>query len=117
MRRPLVAVSTALLLLAGCKFSEVKADATVHISGRALSASGAPLAGVDVRLFKEADLGEALTGIVVGLASLGTVCLLPDPPPLCQQAHTATTDSSGRYTFTLRGADVQGTLGTESTLD
>ena len=106
-----------LVVATGCKFSSVKPNETVRISGRALNASGAPLAGVQVRLFKEADLGEALTGIVLTIGSLGTVCLLPGAPPVCRQAHTATTDSAGHYALTLEGADVQGTLGTESTLD
>lgn len=110
-------VCAVLLLLTSCRFSHVKPDETVHISGRALSASGAPLAGVEVRLYKEADLGEALTGIVLTLGTLGSVCLLPGAPPVCRQAHTATTDSAGNYTFTLKGSDVQGTLDTESTLD
>lgn len=117
MRRPLSAVLAVLVLTAGCRFSHVKADEMVHISGRALSTSGAPLAHAKVQLFKEADLGEALTGIVLTIGSLGTVCLLPGAPPVCRQAHVATTDSAGNYTFTLEGADVQGTLGTESTLD
>jgi len=117
MLRPVAVVFAVALLATSCRFSHVKADETVHISGRALSASGTPLAQVQVRLFKEADLGEALTGIVLAIGSLGTVCLLPTAPPVCRQAHVATTDSAGNYTFTLEGADVQGTLGTESTLD
>lgn len=120
MRRCLLLVllvTTVATLAAGCRFSKVNAKATVHISGRAVSASGAPLAGVQVRLFKEADLGEALTGIVLALGSLGTICLLPAAPAICRQARVATTAADGSYTFTLSGADTQGTLGTESTLD
>jgi hypothetical protein len=117
MRKPLAVVSAVLALSTGCRFSDIKADETVHIAGRALSASGAPLAGVEVRLFKEADLFEAVTGIVLAIGTLGSICLLPDAPPVCRQAHVATTDSAGNYTFTLTGADVQGTLGTEATLD
>jgi hypothetical protein len=120
MRRCLLLVSLAAVvatLASGCRFSKVNAQATVHISGRAVSASGAPLANVQVRLFKEADLGEALTGIVLALGSLGTICLLPAAPAICRQARVATTGADGSYTFTLSGADTQGTLGTESTLD
>jgi hypothetical protein len=117
MRKTFAVVSVLLLVITGCRFSDIKSDETVHISGRALSASGAPLAGVQVRLFKEADLFEAVTGIVLAIGSLGSVCLLPDAPAVCRQAHVATTDADGKYSFTLTGADVQGTLGTEATLD
>jgi hypothetical protein len=117
MGTPLPLLLVVLSLTAGCRFSHVKSKETVHISGRALGASGAPLADAQVRLFKEADLGEALTGIVLAIGSLGSVCLLPGAPPVCRRARVATTDSNGRYTFTLSGADTQGTLGTEATLD
>jgi hypothetical protein len=117
MRRGLLIFVVACAALSGCKFSKVDANATVHISGRALAASGRPLAGAEVRLFKEADLGEALTGIVLTIGTLGSVCLLPGAPAVCRQAQTATTAADGTYTFTLKGSDTQGTLGTEATLD
>jgi hypothetical protein len=111
----------ALLLLVaiactGCRFSKVASDATVVVSGRALDARGHPLAGVTVRLYKQADLGEALLGTVVTLGTLGADCLLPVAPAVCHRARTTTTDPDGRYRFRLTGADTQGTLGTESTL-
>lgn len=117
MRRGILIVLAVCAALSGCKFSKVDPNATVHVSGRALSASGRPLADVEVRLFKEADLGEALTGIVLAIGTLGSVCLLPDAPEVCRQAQTATTGADGRYAFTLKGSDTQGTLGTEATLD
>jgi len=94
----------------------VAPDATVVVSGRALDAAGHPLTGATVRLYKQADLGEALLGTVVTLGMLGADCLLPVAPTVCHRARTATTDEDGRYRFRLAGADTQGTLGTESTL-
>jgi hypothetical protein len=112
------ALFTALsLALTGCSFSSVDPDAPVRISGRALDATGAPLAGAKVLLFKQADLGEVLFGTVLAVGSLSTICLLPDPPALCRKARTATADQDGRYHFELTGEDTQGTLGTESTLN
>ncbi|MCU1657397.1 MAG: LigA protein [Pseudonocardiales bacterium] len=104
-------------VLTGCTFSKVNANATVVVSGRALTARGSPLAGVQVRLFKEADLGEALVGIVLAVGTLGTMCLLPAAPAICRRARVATTDAGGGYTFTLKGSDTQGLIGTEAALD
>ena len=112
------AVLMALSLTAiGCSVSDVDPDATVHISGRALDAKGRPLSGAKVLLFKQADLGEILIGTTLAIGTLSTICLLPDPPAVCNQATTATTDQNGRYEFELKGSDTQGTLGTESTLN
>ena len=107
----------ALLTATGCHFSHVDPNADITVSGRALDASGKPLANTKVRLFKEADFGEAVIGIVFTLGTLGSVCLLPNAPTVCRRAKTATTDASGQFTFKLKGSDTQGLIGTESTLD
>jgi hypothetical protein len=113
----LVAPVVICAALSGCTFSKVDANATIHISGRALDANGAPLANAAVRLFKEADLGEAVVGVVLAIGSLGTVCLLPNAPAVCRQAHLATTDANGNYQYALKGSDTQGLIGDEATLD
>jgi hypothetical protein len=105
------------LAAAGCSQSQVDANATVVISGRALDAGGAPLAGAKVLLVKDADLGEVVFGAVLAVGSLGTVCLLPDPPALCRKAHRATTGADGTYRFEVKGSDTQGMVGNESTLN
>jgi hypothetical protein len=111
-------VFVALCLTAtGCTFSDVDPDATVHVSGRALDASGKPLAGARVLLFKEANLGEVLLGSALVIGTLSTVCLLPEPPGICREARVEETDEDGRYEFELEGSDTQGSLGTEATLN
>jgi len=117
MRRVPTLFAALSLAVAGCSTSSVDPDATVHISGRALDASGRPLSGATVLLFKEADIGEVVVGTVLAIGTLSTVCLLPDPPAVCRKARTTTADEDGRYEFELRGSDTQGTLGTESTLN
>ena len=117
MRRLAWLLAALSLLATGCQFSKVNPQATVTITGRAVRADGSALAGVTVRLFKEADLGEAIVGIVLTLGSLGSVCLLPDAPAVCSQARTATTAADGAYRFTIKGADTQGLIGTEATMD
>ena len=111
------ALAAALCLtVTGCSTSDIDPDATVRISGRALDAAGEPLSGASVLLFKQADVGEVLLGTALTIGTLSTICLLPEPPAVCNEAHTATTDESGRYDYELKGSDTQGTLGTESTL-
>src|SRR5690348_4704015 len=117
MRRLSAVVASLSVAVTGCSFSKVDPNADVSISGTALSASGQPLAHTTVLLFKQADIGGVLFGGILALGSLGTVCLLPDAPAVCNKARTATTDSAGRYHFDLKGEDTQGTLGTEATLN
>lgn len=121
MRKLPALALTALLLpafvLTGCHFSKVNANERVHVAGRALDASGKPLAGATVLLFKEADLGEFLFGTVEALSTLGTICLLPQAPTICAKARSTQTDRDGNYSFDLTGADTQGSIGTEAALD
>ncbi|MFL6158278.1 MAG: discoidin domain-containing protein [Marmoricola sp.] len=110
-------VASLSVLACGCSFSKVDPNASVVVSGTALTAAGRPLANTKVLLFKQADIGGVLFGGILALGSLGTVCLLPDAPAICNKARTATTDASGRYHFDLKGEDTQGSLGTEATLN
>lgn len=117
MRRVPAVLLGLSLAATGCSFSSVDPDAEVRVSGRALDASGKPLAGARVLLVKQADIGEVLFGSILAVGTLSTICYLPDPPALCAKAKTATADADGGYTFTLAGEDTQGTLGTESTMN
>lgn len=116
MRRWL-ALAIPLVLCASCTFSKVNPQATVVISGRALGPSGRPLVGAQVRLFKEADIGEALLGSVLAVGTLGLICALPGAPAPCRSSFAATTDTSGAYRFQLKGSDTQGLIGEVDSLD
>jgi hypothetical protein len=117
MRKMTTAVLAIALAGTGCRMSNVSSDASVQISGRALDASGKPLANAKVLFFKEADIGQVVVGAVFAIGSLGTVCLLPEAPSICAKARTTTTGSDGRYAFDLKGSDTQGSVGTEAVLD
>ncbi len=116
MRRVPALVAALSLAITGCSASDVDPDATVRITGRALDASGHPLSGAKVLLFKRADLGEIVIGTTLAIGTLSTICLLPEAPAVCGKARTATTAGNGRYEFELKGSDTQGTLGSEATL-
>jgi len=117
MGKTLSLFAALVVLVSGCSFSSVDPDADVTIEGRALDASGKPLANTDVLLFKQADIGEVIFGTVLAVGTLSTICLLPDPPAICDDAQRTSTDSNGRYEFELKGSDTQGTAGTESTMN
>lgn len=117
MRKTLPVLLAATLVVSSCSFSKVDPNATVTVSGSALAADGSPLAGAQVHVFAEADLADVVFGGVLALGTLGSVCLLPAAPTICHRGHTATTDSTGRFTLTLKGSDTQGLIGTEATLD
>lgn len=117
MRRVPALLAVATLAVTGCSFSSVDPDSSVQVTGRALDASGKPLADARVLLVRQADIGQVLFGTVLAVGTLSTVCLLPEPPAICAKARTATTDSEGRYHFEVKGADTQGSLGTEATMN
>lgn len=110
-------MSAVAALTTACTRSPVAPDATITISGHALAASGKPLASAQVHLYKEADFGEAIIGSTLLLGSLGGICLLPGAPAVCHQGRSATTDASGAYRFTIKGADTQGLVGDAATMD
>ena len=83
MRRVPAVLAALSLTVIGCSVSDVDPDATVRISGHALDARGRPLADTKVLLFKQADIGEILVGTTLAIGTLSTICLLPDPPAVC----------------------------------
>jgi hypothetical protein len=106
-----------LLVLASCTSSKLDPNANVTISGAARAQGGAPLSGASVVFYKQLDVGEVLAAALELTASLGTVCLLNPSATGCAGVRTATTDAQGTFSFSLKGSDTQGSLGTASTID
>ena len=106
----IVALVTAALLLAGCAASKLDADATVRVTGTVLDAAGQPARGADVALFKVADIGEVLVGATLAIGTLGASCFVPGGPAFCQDARKTTTDDSGKFSYSLKGSDTQGSV-------
>ena len=119
MARKIVAIVISSVLLAACGIQQSGLDAntTVTIAGKVV-ADGKPLAATKVVLLKELDLGEVVGGLFVTTASLGLACLSDHPPALCSNnAHLATTDLTGAFSFSVKGGQTQGSLGTASTME
>jgi len=103
MRRPLVLGIIAVLCVSSCGSDKVKTVATrsFYITGTALDASGRPLVGAQVRLLKEADIGDVgqslrREGLPAGTVALS--CLLPGGS-VCHSAHVAIANAVGNYGF------------------
>ena len=110
---------TLCLPLAACgvQGSGLDANTAVTISGKAIGADGKPQAGTKVVLLKELDLGEVVGGLFLTAASLGIACLADHPPALCaKNAHVATTNAGGSFSFAVKGSDTQGSFGVASTM-
>jgi len=117
-RRVLLAAGVALAVLAaGCTRSRISSDATVSVTGSVVTAAGAPVPGAKVALVKEADLGEVLGGLTLALSTLWLSCFVAHQPSFCARARRAATDGAGSFSYTLSGADTQGSIGNADTLD
>jgi hypothetical protein len=112
------ALGLALLLAAGaCTASKVNPGAVVTVTGSVQDADGRPAAGTQVLLFKEGDLGEVVTGLIVAIGTLGIACFTQQAPSFCARARRATSDSGGNFSFRLKGSDTQGSVGNADNFD
>lgn len=109
----LAIVATAATACGGA--SKLDRDADVSLTGTINDPEGKPLAGARVVLVKDVDFGEAVLGLPFVAGTLGTICLADPAPAVCSKSERATTDGDGNYTFTLKGRDTQGLVGTAST--
>ena len=108
----------AVITACGVQSSSIDPNATVSISGKALSVDGYPLANTKVVLVKELDLGESVGGLFVTAVTLGLACLADHPPALCaKNAHVATTDGNGAYSFSVKASDTTGSFEVASTME
>lgn len=101
----LLAAALVVPLVACGEESRVDPDATVVVSGRALTPAGSPLADRPVRLVSVSDADDAALGILtLGLGCAGDAC--------DDDVRTGVTDAAGRYRLELRGRDTQTAFGT-----
>jgi hypothetical protein len=103
----------ALVTIVACGTSKVADDATVTVKGRLSLPDGAPAAGITVGLMKQPGAFDALAEIGLTVTTVGLACLTRKVS-ICQGARKATTDSDGRFSFTMSGQDSKSTLGNPS---
>ena len=104
--------------LLACTQSEVGAGEDLTITGTISTPGGNPgVAGTEIGLLKVADLGELLVGGVLAAGTFGAVCLVDEPPAVCDDALRTTTGDSGGFRLEIKGRDTQGSLGQASDLD
>lgn len=108
--RALALLLGAVIVVGGCAQSRVDPDADISLTGSLARQDGAPAGGVEVILAKEADLLEGFSTVV----SLGLFCLVEELPSACGGMKRTQADDEGRFAFSLKGRDGQGTAGTAS---
>lgn len=111
------ALAVTLLATTGCTTSKVASDAAVTLTGSVQDANGIPVTGTRVVLLKEADFGEIFSGAVIAISTLGLSCLVGQAPSFCARAPHTTTDAAGSFSFHLKGADTQGSVGNADSFD
>lgn len=100
---PLLAIVVVVLGACGDQ-SRVDPAATVTVTGLVTDPGGAPAADRPVRLGTGVTVGEgAFAVLTVGLSCTSGAC--------SGNVRDATTDTAGRYAFTLKGADTQSSFG------
>ena len=113
MRRVACAAATLILTLGtACTFSRVKPNADVDIAGSVRTADAA-VPGVRLAMQREGDVGDVLLTV----ASIGFACVNgTDSPAICHHARFATTDSTGKFVYHVKGRDTQSTFGGSAVL-
>lgn len=93
------------MLASGCgETSRVDPNATLHVTGRAVTPIGSPLIHRAIRLGAGVPDDDAtLAVLTAGLACTGGRC--------SGTVFDSTTSATGGYSFTLRGKDTQGSFG------
>jgi hypothetical protein len=113
MRR-LVVVLLLATTLAACESSKLDRAADVVVSGRVLTAEGAPAGGAPVALVREPSIGEIFTGLLVVPLTFGLACL-GEPPAagLCRgrTVERTVTGADGTYRLNLTGRQTQTAFG------
>lgn len=115
MRTTVVAMGLSALLSAGGGIgcgpkSKIDPQSSVTLNGTIQTESGAPSAATDVKLIRHVDALQALGQAFVAIGSVGLACI-SGQLDICKAFEVSTTAGDGGYTFALRGADTQGSVG------
>jgi hypothetical protein len=106
-----------LSVTAACTASKLSANAQARLTGQVLDEAGSAVSGAQLALFKEGDLGEVAIGATLAVGTLGLACLTAQSPTVCAPIRKGLSGADGRFTFTLKGRDTQGTLNNADNFD
>ncbi len=116
MRTTVVATLLAALLAAvvgagGCgPKSQIDPHASVTLKGTIQSEAGAPSAATPVKLIRHPDALQAIGEVFVAVGSVGLACIA-GRLDICSSFEDSTSAGDGGYSFAMRGADTQGSVG------
>ena len=115
MRTTVVAAALAAFVTAGSggcgPKSQIDPHASVTLNGTLQAQSGAASAATEVKLIRHPDALQAIGELFVAVGSVGLACL-SGRLDICSSFEDSTTGADGGYTFAMRGADTQGSVGT-----
>lgn len=115
MRTTVVAAAVTALVIAGgaggCgPKSQIDPHSSVTLNGTIQTESGGASAATSVKLIRHPDALQALGEVFVAIGSVGLACI-SGQLDICSSFEDTTTGGDGGYTFAMRGADTQGSVG------
>lgn len=114
MRTTVVAMLAPALLAAGGSGcgpkSQIDPHASVTLNGTIQTEAGAPSAATAVKLVRHPDALQAIGEVFVAVGSVGLACIA-GRLDICSSFEDSTSGGDGAYSFAMRGADTQGSVG------
>ena len=114
MRTTVVAMLLPALVAAagsGCgPKSQIDPHASVTLKGTIQTDAGAPSAATAVKLIRHPDALQAIGEVFVAVGSVGLACV-SGRLDICSSFEDSTSGGDGAYSFAMRGADTQGSVG------
>jgi len=115
MRTTVVAMLLPALLAvfggSGCgPKSKIDPHASVTLQGTIQTEAGAPSPATGVKLIRHPDALQAIGEVFVAVGSVGLACI-SGRLDICSSFEDSTAGGDGGYSFALRGADTQGSVG------
>jgi len=111
MRTTVVALWAAALVAIGCgPKSQLDAHSSVIVNGTIQTEGGSASAGTTVKLIRHPDALQAIGEVFVAVGSVGLACIA-GRLDICSSFEESVAGGDGGYTFAMRGADTQGSVG------
>ncbi len=111
MRTSVVALVVTAFVIAACgPKSQIDPQSSVTLSGIVQMESGSAAPGTDVKLIRHPDALQAIGEVFVAVGTIGLACIA-GRLDICSSFEDSTSGGDGSYTFAMRGADTQGSVG------